>query len=453
MCFTKIKDFFFSNILQSQLNNTPEKALSSSKDKAIQAFKKACENWPFYHQIIKNSGLNPSQVVTLEDFQKLVPLMDKQKIFDQTVFPLPANTQSILLSSGSTGTFSFGLNSSKDNTLNTEFLNVMFNYFFNIFQERTLIVNCLSQAVNLPSINATIIEIGPRSDSMIYALKQFAPLFGQTIIVGDNYFIKNALEDGLGKLDYKKLQIHLILGGVYLPENLRTHLLHLLQNPNAIIISSMGISEFGLNLFFESKELIQLRRLVKNDEKLRQRLLTAGYPSYLPMFFNYFPQNYFIEENQHNIVITNLNSKALLPLIRYNTFDQGRIVFYNELKGLLPEDSELLPPFKSPLVLMYGRANCLAPFNIYPEQIQEGIYEDSELACQATGYFRLNLKEHKPYIEIQLKKGIGVSEELMKAFSAVIFKQTRLECLVTLYSYMDFPYGMELDYERKFKFL
>jgi hypothetical protein len=52
---------------------------------------------------------------------------------------------------------------------------------------------------------------------------------------------------------------------------------------------------------------------------------------------------------------------------------------------------------------------------------------------------------------VQLKKGISGSPERETAIRKAMAKYVSAPFKLTIYPYQDFPYSMELDYERKFK--
>ncbi|HBR15641.1 MAG TPA: hypothetical protein DD723_08935 [Candidatus Omnitrophica bacterium] len=465
----QIKKHLYQSIIASCQKAAPASLCRSSENKAVGVFNRHAATNSLYRKILENEGFHGHKITDIDAFKTHVPVIDKNKLFHPLnnidTRDLLGDVRSILLSSGSSGTFSFGLATAPEINASARFLEVLLNHFYHTLEEKTLIINCLS--VKLPALNLAAAEIGPRSDSLLYILNTLAPRFSQTIIIGDNYFIKNALEEYSSHKNSpaSSLRIHLILGGVYLPENLRGHLYHLLHidenDPQTgSILSSMGISEFGLNLFFESPETARLRRLAQNEPTLRENLLDSTCPPYLPMFFNYFPQAYFMEELEQKIVITSLNPKSQLPLVRYNTQDTGKLLAYEDLKekleGFKDQDrNDLLPPFKSPLVLMYGKAEGLNINGaiIYPQLIQEGIYQDFEAASQTTGNFRLSANDGQADIKIQLKKGLPINEALINKFQKTALRYLHKDISVTLSPYQDFPYGMELDYERKFKYV
>lgn len=410
-------------------------------------------------------------IENIYSFQRHVPIIDKERIFSgkkdvaQTIFKSPTSTdiQNILLSSGTSGQFSFGVSSQKEANESAQFIDVLFHYFFDILNRKTLLINCLAQAVKLPASSTITVEVGPRSDSLIYILTHLAKEFDQLIIVGDNYFLKSALEEAADNgVDLKKLNIHLVLGGVFLPENVRAHLLRVLQkeekNTTTKILSSMGISEFGLNLFFESDETIALRQLAIHDPLFRSSLIDQDAPGFTPLFFNYFPQIYYLEELNHDLIITSLKKSNKLPLIRYNTKDKGKIIAYNLLEQILKEfniKENILPPFKSPLVMIYGKCQSVA-FNgtaVYPEQILEALFKDYTSALKITGLFKMDPKNNGLVIHIQLKPGQKPTKILNNVLDQLISEELSFEVPLQLHTFEEFPYGRDIDYQRKFQYL
>jgi phenylacetate-CoA ligase len=461
-----MKRLQYQTILRTLQEGPADKLKKTSEKKALEAYQEALKN-PLYQKITAPTKSASPYINSIESFKKNVPLSDKQNIFSNENLPLISkkaaheNVSGYLLSSGSSGMFSFGLSKSDEQKMSSSFLDIMLHYYFKTLERKTLIINGLAQAVKLSSVSASTIDTGPRTDSVCYALRNISPNYEQTIVIGDNHLIKNSLEEAFENgIQLKKLKIYCVTGGIYLPENLRKHLTQLLgahPEDDIRIFSSMGISEFGLNLFFESEETIRLRQMTSRSAGFLGKLLgneRAFYPNYLPMFFNYFPQFYFLEESQQQITITDLRKKQILPLIRYNTQDIGKIVDYNLLKTFSTDSQgkEFLPPFHSPLVLMYGKNDALNwdTTTIYPQQIQEGIYSDAELSFAATGNFKL-IKKQKPHVLIQLKKDVTPTDKLRLNFSQTLFRFIPVDFEVILYSYQQFPYHMELDYEKKFK--
>jgi len=461
----KLKYRFFQLMLKNTHSDEFERL---SHQKALEAFQKAA-SVSFYNRLLMEKNVNPLDICDLESFKKNVPVLKKDLLFKEPNFSewlkdIPyEKIQSILLSSGSTGAFSFGLNTFEDSKKDGHVIEFFFQTYFNILNKKTLIINALS-VVDIPSMGAVSVHTGPRTDSVLYLLKTTAPYFDQTIIIGDNFFIKNTIDDGVKeKMDFTKITLHLIMGGQYFPESLRSYLLDILGNKKqdptkSQIFSSMGISEFGLNIFFENTHTIQLRKLFIANLDFKKTLLEEDkLPDFTPMVFQFVPSSFYIEDLNDELVITNLNTHHPFPFVRYNTQDVGKLIPYQKLKKALIEMKapEMVPPIQSPLVLVYGKSDGLnsSGGKIYSARIEEILFSDSQIAGCITGNFRLHEHNAAGRLELQLKKDMHLSDQLKTYIEQSIQKQIQTHIPIIIHPYASFPYGMELDYERKFKFV
>jgi acyl-coenzyme A synthetase/AMP-(fatty) acid ligase len=90
---------------------------------------------------------------------------------------------------------------------------------------------------------------------------------------------------------------------------------------------------------------------------------------------------------------------------------------------------------------------------IYPEEIKEALYSDFQMASATTGYFRMSEDNGQLKLEVQLRKDKLPEEELRRKFQGAIAKAIKQDFNLILYPYKDFPYGMGLIYEQKFKYI
>jgi len=288
-------------------------------------------------------------------------------------------------------------------------------------------------------------------------------------LIGENSFVKKILEDGVEEgIDWKSINLQIILGEEMLPENLRTYLADILglnlddKNTPAIIGSSFGVAEFGLNVFYETHALIRLRRLVQRDKKLHAALIGQDLDN-LPALFQYNPLRVFVEETQGpdgvpQIVLTNLEEDTHLPLIRYNIKDEGICIPFQRLKEVLEAHgySDFLPRVRMPLVAVWGRDKLRVKKKgsvLRPEQVKEILYENPAVSACITGNFRLSVsKAGGPRIEIQSKSRCDHLDHLEQHIRNAILKHVP-DAEIILYPYAEFPHGMTLDFERKFKYL
>lgn len=473
--FNKTKKFLTIQMLATM---DPRKVRAISEKRALRAFW-AASHAQAYRQYLKDCGVEASSIRTIDDFKKLVPVVDKDKTFKLYALEIEKlcvsdrikDAQLIVSSSGHSGHFSYGLSTDRELKKAQEDIDFMLDHFFDVSSKKTLLVNCLPMGVKIQASSVTIADTSVRSDIAIGVIKTFGPSFDQIIVIGENSFIKKTLEEGLRDgIVWKSLKIHFILGEEILPENMRTYFSRLIgvdmddKQNTSLIGSSFGVAEFGLNLFYETRELIRLRRLLQRDKKLRGALIGRDADN-LPALLHYNPWRIYVEElpkaegGCSDLVLTNLREKTNIPLVRYNIKDEGVLIDLARLKDVLDtfNAKEYLPRVRMPIVAVWGRDKIACDnghTNIRPEYIKELLYEDASIAPQITGYFRLSLnKTGGLKVEIQANEKNQISQLLEDKIRNLICERLPAASEIVLYPYRDFPYGMELSYEKKFQYI
>lgn len=433
------------------------------------AFKRAATRVSAYKKILKDSHIDYRDIKDIPTFKKRIPLIDKHSVFaaseieDICVDGRLDQMKLAMTSSGFSGVFSYGINTPRNYRDTARSIDTAMDYIFDISRKKTLLVNSIPMGVKVTT-SLRLAETSVRPDMALAIIKKFSPKFDQTLIVSDPHFLKKLLEDGLAEgMNWKKLRVSLVSGEDWFSESFRSYLAHLLEldldNPDGRLVgATMGIAELDLNLFHESRHSIAIRRLAQKDETLRKQLFGDGVKA-CPLLFHYYPHRIFLEALPENadekeLVFSMLSPHMLIPLIRYNSKDRGDIIPYNTLKEILTRANrqDLIPELKLPLVWVGGRKDRFCEIRgkkIYPEDIKQGLYEDFQAASQTTGYFKINKESQS--VELQLKKGVLITEELNNRFKKALLKYTDADLPIVLYPYASFPYGMELDYEKKFK--
>jgi len=455
----------------------PRRLERISEEHTLATFRRAAARIPAYRAFLKEHDVDPGAIRTIEDFRTRVPLLDKNKTFlthyeDIGALCLPAelkNIKNIVPSSGHTGFFSYGLTTRAELKKNQEAIDFMLDYVFEVTNRRTLLINALPMGVRIHSDLVTIADTSVRSDIVLGIVQSFAGTFDQIILVAMNAFAKRILEDGLDKgIDWKRVPMHVVVGEELLSENLRSYMAGILgidpDDPAGfrLIGSSFGVAEFGLNLFYETRELIRLRRLLKREPKVKEALIGKE-PHLLPALFYYNPLRLYAEnvttsDGSSPIILTNIEKDVILPLVRYNIRDEGLVIPFNKLKEVLESlgHGAFLPRIRLPLIAVWGREKLKMAGRdaaVRPEQIREILYEDRTIAAGITGYFRLSpAKTAGLRIEIQSKPRCQSPYEFEQRLREVILRHLPGSEII-LYPYGDFPFGMTLDYERKFRYL
>lgn len=443
----------------------PSRIAKSGDRQLIPAFKRATR-MPAYKKILEGRGVNINEINTIDDFKKNVPILSKNdlfKDFDIAELCVDGNLHAMKLamsSSGFSGTFAFGINTRYNQETIAFSIDTALDYVFKTNQRKTFLISCIPMGVKVPT-ELPIAETSIRSDMALAIIKKFHHHYEQILIVGDPFFLKKLIEEGIEDgVDWKKMNINLIFGEDWFSESFRLYMASLLgvdfNSPEkGLIGATMGIAELDLNIFHETIETIRLRQRAQEDPKLMKALFGENL-KICPTIFQYYPHRMFLETNESNELIFSMLSKHfLIPLIRYNSSDRGYIIPYEKAKRTLIEfDLEnLVPDLKLPLVGVGGRNNrwlTVNGKNITPEEIKQGLYSDFKAAGLTTGYFKLNKIGDRGKIELQLKKAVTKSSDLQRLFEKALLKYCDIDLEVILYEYQTFPYAMELDYEKKF---
>ncbi len=439
-------------------------------DPALEAFARAARRVPAYQTLLRENGISAAEIETAADFRRL-PVLTKQTTFAR--FDLDAlcldgdlgRPGTVLTSSGHSGIFAFGLTDSAAMPGTVRWIDDALDALFAVRSQRTLLINCLPMGVKVPTEACALGETSVRPDMAIGLVRKFGRHFAQIVFVSDPAFFKHLLETGRGGgVAWHDFRIHAILGEETLAENLRRYLQAILghepKRPDlGVVLSSLGVAELGLNLFFEAPPLaplVLLRRVLHEDVSLRQSVL--GAMDWTPSLFTYDPQRIFVEfDEADRLILTTLHAHVRMPLIRYAPGDRGTPVH-------LP--ARLRPAFEAkgvawdaiadiPIVAIHGRGDHASTQGIavFPEAVKEGIYHDAELAPLTTGNFRLASGSAAVTIRIQLSRGVRADAEIEGRFRVALSRYVRAPMAVTCHAYEDFRGGMGLDYERKFSYV
>lgn len=452
------------------LKADPAKISADGKMRIIPAFQSAAKDVPAYKKLLAGKGVVAGSIKDIEAFRKKVPVIDKSIFSAPDISSLCRGgtlkeMKSAMVSSGTSETsYSYGISTRKEVRKQPLLIDFLLDLWFGINQRRTLVINSLGMGTCLsPNVSFPVVHTSVRPDMVIELVNKFAAHFEQFIIIGNTYFMKKVIEDGIDcGLNWKTLPAHFIIGEDWFPENYRDYLAGLLgvdfrDMRNKSVVSNMGLCEFGLTLFRESMDTIRIRRLAQKDTALRYALFGQE-TEICPELFQYDPYQIFPEEINGELLITDLSRNNLIPLIRYNTKDRARIYAYNEIKDILTKFNyqDYSSVLKLPLISIMGRTGKNVQSGgreVAIEEVKAGLYSDFEAAAATTGYFRISKKDGRLIIEVQLKEKREPSEDLKKKFFNAIMQYVKVDFELVLYPYKEFPYGMGLIYEQKFKYV
>jgi phenylacetate-CoA ligase len=411
--------------------------------------KKTIKKWPAYSNYVRALGIDPVKVKGLDE----LPIVCKDFISSSVFSIFPSQIRSIVPSSGSTGLrFSFGVYGDAELKRSAKAIDSFLESRFNTRKKKTLLLNTLPGSAPLYSSSVTVASIGVRADTAFSAIESLGSYYSQVILVGEPLFIKTLIEYGLERsIEWKYIPLFIILGGEWISETYRAYLESII-GPGRVY-SSMGMAELGLNYFFETEEMIYLRRLLLEDKNLASLLLYEGI-DFCPMLFAYNRDDIYVETVQdcdgplESILLTTFDTKRILPLIRYKTGDKGKVLSREMIKQALKISgyTSFLDTHGGPVLAHYGRGKSVR--RVYPEQVKETIYCSEKLASTTTGNFALGENAGNVRLEIELRKGLQPSAALDHAYCEAF---SCLPVEIKTYRFERFPYM--LDFERKVRYI
>ena len=351
---------------------------------------------------------------------------------------IPLRGTTIDESSGSTGTPYNWVRSEEERAHVRRMIGFFARYTFG--DEPLVVLNAFSMgawatglttAIALEA-NGLVKATGPAVDKIIGTMRELGPGY-RYLIVGYPPFLKLLLDEGEADgFDWSAYQMHALLGGEGNSEALRDYLLRRFRT----VFSGYGATDIEIGLAAETPVCIGLRRLAAERPEIAEALF--GESGRSPMIFQYNPLLHHVETNDDGeLLFTVTRHATLAPKVRYNVHDEGGVIrdddlrarladFGVRLEDLAPEMARLV---RMPYLYVFGRKDSTVSVmgaNIYPGDIEAGIYADASLAEQVLS-FRLALREERPgetrpLIAIQLARG-EPSPELTDALATAIERQ------------------------------
>ena len=445
--------------------------LAISKKKAVRASIQAARCSTAYQHLLQEHGIKPKQLGNQLSWN-LLPVLTKANTFERFSLielsrPMPADELADVLTSSGRGSRSFGYRlSSRKNHQDAWFdIDLGLQDVFSVDQKTTLLVNCLPMGVVFQSRAVTVANVSVREDMACSILRGVGPRFEQTLLCTDPMFIRRILDEALASgVDWKALNTSVILGEEMLVEAQRDYLaarmgIDIDQDPSRLIGSSFGVGELGLNLLFETRETIRLRRAMRGNRELLTLLCGPAVTESMPSLFCYNPLRTHIEilnagpNGFGELCVTMLDGPSVIPLPRYATGDLGRLVSQAELFQAQQTVGAALPWL--PVIAVKGRIKDQGIGMPSVESIKELLYIDHSIADQLTGAFRLSAS-NPDRVSLTLQAN-GEAAALSPDFHTRIKQLLALHGLewldVELLSPTAFPWRPVLDFERKFPYV
>lgn len=455
-------------LLEIVARHTPEQLLNSSLRRVPNVVRRALRDSKAWRVLLNEAGLQRVRHIDGAALLRQLPVVEKATLFERfSVDELlassvsPSDLASVLTSSGHGGrSFAFGLISRAQAKGAAGAIDVALQQAFGIDNKTTLLLNCLPMGVGFTSDTVCIADVSVREDMALAILSKAAPLFDQIILCIDPLFGKRLLDYSkeMG-FDWSALRTHVILGEETFSEEFRSYLAASLgaaidsSDANATVIgSSMGVGELGLNLFFETSETIEMRRALHKLDRDRV----------LPTFFCFNPLRTLVEVHQPDsdgigdLVVTMLDLDAPIPMLRYRTGDKARWVTTSDTEQLPLPLQASIAKLPLPVIAVVGRERDQVQPDWHVDHFKGLLYRTPEIADHLSGAFRISNSDGFRW-ELQMAQHCRLSpeivtEQLRELTQATAEKQGRAVPEIMCVPFERFPYGMNLDYERKFRY-
>lgn len=421
------------------------------RKKSLELFHFAARFVPAYKDFLKKRKINPEKIRTWRDFQAIPTISKKNYLRHYPLSKLcwQGHLKKPLVFTSTSGSTGEPFYFPRDNFLDWQCSLVKEQFLKNkitaTHKEKPILViigfgmgiwigglitykafELVSQRLNYP---LSIITPGINKKEIFKALKNLAPYYKQTILVGYPPFIKDIIDDAtIEGINLKKLNLRLIFAAEAFTEKFRDYLIEKTNIKNLYLdtMNIYGTADIGA-MAYETPISILIRRLAMTNKALFNKIFgsiikTPTLAQFNPLFINF-------ENVGGNLILTGNNA---IPLIRYNVGDHGGVYSFEELNNILTQyQIDLIAEAKKakiyhtlsqlPFVYVFERndfSTTLYGLQIYPETIREVLIEDpfNEIF---TGKFTLLTKFDKKqnqYLEIniELKKNINRVSYLTK---------------------------------------
>jgi phenylacetate-CoA ligase len=440
--------------------------MSDTPDPVLAAFRAALSS-PRYAELLAEAEVDPALVGSFEAFLRLVPILRKEQLFAPEI-PFHrlcrggelGAIRSAMISSGFTGNNSLAIARADELGEAVEGIDAGLDLLFGTDGTPTLLINAFPMGIHLPTRHP-LAETGPRSDLAVKILERFGPYFEQTVVLADPHLIKKIVDEGNERgLDWEARQTSFVAGEDWLPETLRTYIhtqTGVTEGGRRTLLGTMGLTELGLNIFFETRETVRLRRQALRDPGLRNRLFPEAGAA-VPSLFHYDPRRFLIEGLAHpqgrELAFTALSPSRAVPMIRYASGDLGAPLPPGVLAEALGPAGlmDLHPTLPLPCAWVAGRPRAIETSRgvLRAEELRQGIYSDPEVARAVTGHFTVHPKPLGERAAVQLRRGVRASESLRRAAEEALFSIAGWALPTELYGYDDYPFGKDVNYDVKF---
>lgn len=437
---------------------------------ALRACMAAAKHSAAYRVLLQEQGIDPAGIGPRTNLASL-PVLTKANTFErftlaQLARPLPAAMLADVLTSSGRGGRSYGFRLTARAQHEEAWFDIDLGLqdIFGVDDKPTLLINCLPMGVVFRSRAVAVANVSVREDMACSILRDVGPGFAQTLLCTDPMFIRRLLDEAQAVgVDWRALHTSVILGEEVLVEPQRDYIaarmgIDIDHDPHRLVGSSFGVGELGLNLLFETRETIRMRRAMRSNATLA-RLLCGPTPlDALPSVFCYNPLRTHLEvltpdaNGFGELCVTMLGQGSVIALPRYATGDMARLVPQQDAQQAAALAG--VPAPWLPMALVQGRIKDRPAGMPSVERIKELIYLDHAIADQLSGAFRLErTADGQLRLTLQAASAPTDGAALQQKLSQLCTSQGLGHLRLRVLAPEVFPWRPALDYERKFDYM
>lgn len=444
---------FLTTPLAERLNRHRHR---SAEQHLLELFRSTLENVPAYRSFVAAHGIDPVEIKTLADYQRL-PLMTKQNYM--RAYPLAERCHGgvlfecdmLAVSSGSTG-MPMIWPRTVVHELDIAFRFEQVFHAFHADQRPTLAVVCFAMGAWVGGMFTTaccrhlaakgypitVVTPGNKKEEIFRVVQELGPNYEQVALLGYPPFIKDVIDSGrVDGIAWSRYKPKLVFAGEVFSEEWRELVCERIggSDPCTTTASLYGTADGGV-LGNETPLSITIRKFFASRPELARE---AFGESRLPTLVQYDPLSRYFEIYNGTLVVSGDNG---VPLLRYHIADKGGIIPYAEMLEIVGKAGgnplgELSPQHRRgigelPFVYLFGRADFTVSYygaNVYPENISVGL-EQVEVHDWVSGKFVLHVVETADHNEalsivVELLPGVQVDAAKNDIIAGCILQQLR----------------------------
>ncbi len=425
----------------------------NNSDAVVQAFQYASGHIPFYKDFLLQQGVDTTQVTSIETFKNLVPFLSKKEVFEKNTVQDTCRDGDVsgfvsaILSSGTSGAFSYSLLEYADVEKQRKMLDMLLTTLFQAETYPPTIINALPMGVSFVS-KYPVLSTSVRSDMVLEVIKLLKDVSKQIILICDPHFLKKVLDEaGEHSVDLTSLRFSCVIGGLWFSDSFVTYVESKINAKEGTVpwrnsvFGTMGITEVGLNIFGSTQDLHAIRHSIQSDKEKAKSLFNLSEGGAVPELLYCMSQDVYVEvvnsdaTGVGDVVVTHLDTTRKTMLVRYMTGDKGKIISREELGTVTEIPTQL--PFE--IIAIFERTFDKVS-TLSPADVKEYLYRDVDYVSKLTGHFEIVQGEGKETVLVQCKKGVPEVEK----------RELRGIEIIPV-PYRDFSLDVDLNYENKWR--